>query len=666
MSHHEAQAPDPHGGETKKKPGPIAWLFIVLGAAVMGYLVYYNIAHLHDGHGGGHGAAEAPAMWGVGILPFVALLGCIAVLPLIPATHHWWESNMNRFIVAMLCAGGALLYYLLTHGADSILPVLNHAVPAEYVPFIVLLFSLYVISGGINLKGDLAAHPITNTGFLAFGAIIASFIGTTGASMLLIRPLLQTNCERKHVVHTVIFFIFLVSNIGGTLLPIGDPPLFLGYLRGVEFFWTFNLWIEWAVCCGILLTLYFLLDSYHYKKEEAKDIRRDETERQPLRLSGAVNILWLAGIVACVAMVNHETTLINKPLTGATTIAQLNGGRGAEHARLDIMDSSGAQTTIDLADVNTADDIVAAFNGSADVSVEASLGEQGFVITDRAGGDGRLMIQNHAARVAHEGAEASDAAHEGDEAHHELHVDTTAESLGLVGESEGGVLTGHAVNPGWTPFPFLREVLMFLLVGLSLITTPRGVRKANDFNYAAIIEVAALFIGIFIAMQVPIEVLRVYGPALGLSEPWHFFWATGSLSSFLDNAPTYVVFFETAASFESTKIPVTVISEPLLIGISLGAVFMGAMTYIGNGPNFMVKAIAEQSGLKMPSFFGYMFKYSIPMLIPVFIIITLVFLRGGHAPADAATDDEHQVPAVSHVDDGAGAALPHEHEDERE
>lgn len=506
------------------------WFAILLGAAVLGYLFYYNVTHLHEGHGGHsqvevvrdapptgdaqapshpepetraghprpHGAQkQAPPLWGLGVLPFVALLSCIAVLPLLPPTHHWWEKNLNRLIVALGCGGLALLYYALAKGWHVIVPVLNHAVPAEYVPFIVLLFSLYVISGGIFLRGDLAAHPLTNTGLLAFGAVIASFVGTTGASMLLIRPLLQTNSQRENVVHTVVFFIFLVSNIGGCLLPIGDPPLFLGYLRGVSFFWTFNLWIEWAFCCGILLFFYLLLDTYLYRKEDPSGLRRDETQKEPLRLCGWVNVLWLGGIVACVATISHER-----------------------------------------------------------------------------------------------------------------------EFLGT----------------GWTPFPFLRELIMLLLVALSLRTTPAGAREANDFNYAAILEVAALFIGIFIAMQVPIEVLRVYGPSLGLDRAWHFFWATGSLSSFLDNAPTYVVFFETAGSLPvppGVDVSATVIDPNLLVGISLGAVFMGAMTYIGNGPNFMVKAIAEQSGVKMPSFFGYLVKYSIPMLVPVFVIVTLIFLQGG-------------------------------------
>jgi Na+/H+ antiporter NhaD/arsenite permease-like protein len=494
----------------------LGWLAILLGAALLGYLIHYNVTHLHAAHGQQAVAQPAaPPLWGVGVLPFGLLLACIAVLPLLPATHHWWESNRNRLVVSLICAGLTLAYYLFAEGPSAILPLLNHAVPAEYVPFIVLLFSLYVISGGISLQGDLTAHPATNTGFLAFGAVIASFVGTTGASMLLIRPLLQTNAQRDHVVHTVIFFIFLVSNVGGCLLPIGDPPLFLGYLRGVAFFWTFNLWIEWAFCCAILLAVYYALDVYFHRKESAPHLWEDERERQPLRLRGWINVLWLAGIVACVATISHER-----------------------------------------------------------------------------------------------------------------------EFLGT----------------GWTPFPFLRELMMLLLVALSLWTTPRGVRQANDFNYAAILEVAALFIGIFIAMQAPIEVLRVYGPDLGLVAPWHFFWATGSLSSFLDNAPTYVVFFETASSLPvppGVDISATVIEPSLLVGISLGAVFMGAMTYIGNGPNFMVKAIAEQSGVEMPSFFGYMFKYSIPMLIPVFAIVTLVFLQGGGGLPDAGAS-----PATS-----AGAAI---------
>jgi Na+/H+ antiporter NhaD/arsenite permease-like protein len=428
------------------------------------------------------------------------------------------------------------VYYVFVQGWDAVLPVLNHAVPGEYIPFIVLLFSLYVISGGISLKGDLAAHPMTNTAFLAFGAAIASFVGTTGASMLLIRPLLQTNRERRHVVHTVIFFIFLVSNIGGCLLPIGDPPLFLGYLRGVPFFWTFMLWKQWALCCVILLVIYYIWDTLAYKRESFRDIQRDETEKQPLRLRGVINILWLAGVVFAVAFI-----VPGKPFPGL----------------------------------------------------------------------------------------------------------------------------------GFTVFPFMRELVMLALVGISLLTTPMGVRADNDFNYAAILEVAALFIGIFIAMQVPIEVLRTSGEQLMeyINQPWHFYWATGSLSSFLDNAPTYVVFFELGRVMPTgpevvplgTNGELGTISFPLLVAISLGAVFMGSMTYIGNGPNFMVKAIAEQTGIRMPSFFGYMLKYSIPILIPVFVLITVIFLTGG-APEPVAGEGidapAHRAPAHVQPADPDAAAHP--------
>jgi len=440
---------------------------------------------------------DAPGLWS--IIPFVGLLLSIAILPLVRATAHWWESNRNRLIIALAFGGVTLAYYGFAYDTTKALAVLEHAVVAEYVPFIVLLFSLYVISGGICLRGDLAAHPVTNTAFLAVGALAASLIGTTGASMLLIRPLLQTNAERKHVKHTVIFFIFLVSNVGGCLLPVGDPPLFLGYLKGVPFFWTLCLWKEWAFAVGTLLVLYYLWDVLAYRHEDVADIARDETERTALTLAGKPNLVLLLGVVLCVAFI--------KP------------------------------------------------------------GE---------------------------------------------------EFLGL----------------GFNAFPFMRELVMLAFVAVSLRLTPDTIRQANQFNYHAIMEVAALFIGIFISMQAPIEILRASGESLApyLSSPARFFWATGVLSSFLDNAPTYVVFFETAASMTRDDAPGvlrlidgTTIMPAMLTAISLGAVFMGANSYIGNGPNFMVKSIAEQSGVKMPSFFGYM-AYSVGILIPLFLVVMLIFL----------------------------------------
>ncbi len=456
-------------------------------------------------------AKEPPPYWMV--TPFVLLLGAIAVLPLIPATEHWWDNNKNRFLVAAGLGILTLLYYLFLHNhwIDAHWPVHSQVHPSaaaphwnlgltvlangilnEYIPFIMLLFSLYTISGGIRIMGDLRAHPLTNTVIIAIGGVLASFIGTTGAAMLLIRLLLETNRERKHVVHTVVFFIFVVCNCGGCLLPIGDPPLFLGYLRGVPFLWTFSLWIQWLFVNGLLLLAYFLIDLFwHYPRELPLDVALDETRVTGLRISGLwPNALLLLGVVLAV-----------------------------------------------------------------------------------------------------------------------------------------GLLDPHKIIPGtdFRPWMYMREVVQLALVGLSLLLGSRAVRQANHFNYHAIIEVAALFFGIFICMQPALEILGVKGPELGLTQPMQFFWMTGSLSSVLDNAPTYVVFFETAQSVVGPHEKLWVDPhQSLLVGISLGAVFMGAMTYIGNGPNFMVKAIAEKSGVKMPSFFGYMV-YSVVILLPILVVTTLIF-----------------------------------------
>jgi Na+/H+ antiporter NhaD/arsenite permease-like protein len=456
-------------------------------------------------------AAYVPPLWA--IAPFALLLLVIAIVPLVGRCAKFWHHNRNKLLVALALSAPVLLFYLGVHPSMTVregehavelaagLPVLkhvlSHAVLEEFVPFIILLFCLYTISGGIQVRGDIAAHPATNTTFLAAGAVLASIIGTTGAAMLLIRPLLATNKERKHTRHTVIFFIFIVCNIGGCLLPTGDPPLFLGYLMGVPFLWTLELAAEWAIACGVLLVAYYLWDLAAYRREAAEDIALDEAEAEPLSVRGKVNFAYLVGVVLAVALLVPE-----KP----------------------------------------------------------------FVL-----------------------------------------------------------------YPAFTPPPYMREGVMLALVAVSLLTTPRGLRAANRFTFSAIGEVAALFLGIFITMQAPIEMLRVRGPTLGLTEPWQFFWATGGLSSFLDNAPTYAVFFETANSLTSG--PGAGIMEltngqyirmDLLAALSLGAVFMGANTYIGNGPNFMVKAIAEERGIRMPSFFGYML-YSVGILIPIFLALTAVF-----------------------------------------
>ncbi|MAT70027.1 MAG: sodium:proton antiporter [Planctomycetaceae bacterium] len=463
-----------------------------------------------------HAAIAPPAYWTV--IPFVVLLGCIAVLPLMHATEHWWEENINRFKVAAGLGVATLAYYAFFHHApieahwpghavvqatdgavqwDFVKAILGNAILHEYIPFIVLLFSLYVIAGGVRIQGDLVADPLTNGIFMAVGGALASFIGTTGAAMVLIRPLLETNRERKHVSHTVIFFIFIVCNCGGCLLPIGDPPLFLGYLNGVDFTWTLGLWKEWLFVNGLILAAYVLLDHFWFHpKETIADVERDIEQTRKLQISGlAVNGPLLLGVVLAVAL-----------------------------------------------------------------------------------------------------------------------LDPSKEFPGT-----------H-----WNPPMYLREMVQIGLVAASLQFGSAQVRKDNNFNYAAIIEVAALFVGIFICMQPALQILNANGATIVEKfqlGPAQFFWATGALSSFLDNAPTYLVFFQTAqdpgaasAAAHTGHVPAAILS-----GISLGAVFMGAMTYIGNGPNFMVKAIAEKSGVKMPSFFGYM-AWSCAILLPILAVMNWVFL----------------------------------------
>ena len=441
----------------------------------------------------------ALAVWS---MPFLGLLLCIAFLPLIPATARWWDHNSNKLIVSLSLAGLVCGYYLtrghVPHAEPDLASVgtlLHHSVIEDYLPFMVLLFSLFTISGGISLTGDIPARPRTNAGILMLGAILASLIGTTGASMVLIRPLLQINRERKHVKHTVVFFIFLVSNIGGSLLPLGDPPLFLGFLKGVPFLWTLRLWPIWSTCLGLLLALYWLLDSWWYEKEDPVSLLLDTANLEPFRLQGKINLLLLAGVV-----------------------------------------------------------------------------------------------------------------------------------LGVAGLVPGMPIPGTSFQ---VP-AYLREAVLLGLAGLSMAFTAKPVRQFNQFSFTAIGEVACLFIGIFITMQVPIELLHLIGPALGVTTPAHFFWASGSLSSFLDNAPTYVVFFEAAKCLPAVPgmavlpLPDGQIQVRLLEAIAAGSVFMGANSYIGNGPNFLVKGIAEERGVRMPSFFGYM-AYSCLILVPLFILITFIY-----------------------------------------
>ncbi len=397
------------------------------------------------------------------------MLLAIAVCPL--RAPHWWEPNRNKAIVSAALGLPVLAAYGVRHPATLLHTGL------DYVSFIVLLGGLFVVTGGILLRGDLVATPATNTGFLALGGLLASLVGTTGASMLLVRALLQTNSERTHVKHTVIFFIFIVSNVGGMLTPLGDPPLFLGYLAGVPFTWTLQLWPQWALMLAVLLAAYFAYDSMHFAREPLAALRRDRSRVTPLRIHGGLNALWLAGVVVAVA-------LLQAP---------------------------------------------------------------------------------------------------------------------------------------W------REVAIVALAGLSLRLTPRRIRRDNGFSAGPIVEVGVLFAGIFATMIPALDLLRLRGDELGVRTPWQFFWATGALSSFLDNAPTYLTFL---ALGQGLRLPAEVVGVPesILAAISVGAVAMGANTYIGNAPNFMVKAIAEETGVKMPSFFGYML-YSGAILLPLFVAVTLLFFR---------------------------------------
>jgi len=440
--------------------------------------------------------------------PFLLLLVAIALFPVLPRLSHWWESNRNKLTVSLFLGSIVCVYYTVRPQGfagspphlGAVREMLHHALASDYVPFIVLLFSLYTISGGIRLSGDIPAHPRTNVVFLALGTVLANFIGTTGASVLLIRPLLQVNSQRRNVRHTVIFFIFLVSNIGGSLLPIGDPPLFLGYLRGVPFLWTLRLLPMWVVTVLLLLAVYYCIERIAYRREKPIDIQIDERVRAPFALEGWHNFVFLAGVIAAVS----------------------------------------------------------------------------FLVPGQ-----RLVFTS------------------------------------------------------WTiPDMYIREAVLLLLSGLSFAGTSRKIREANEFSFGPIGEVACLFVGIFVTMQVPIEILRAKGATIGMQSPMQYFWATGLLSSFLDNAPTYVVFFEMAGLNASAAGPllenVTTatghVSVSLLLAISAGAVFMGANTYVGNGPNFLVKSIAEQRGVRMPTFLGYM-AYSSALLLPVYILVSFLFFR---------------------------------------
>ena len=434
-----------------------------------------------------HGIVESMPLWLS--IPFIVMLLFIAIGPLF--FHHWWEENKNKLIVSLVL-GVPVAILLVARGLSH---ELMHQILFDYIPFIVLLGALFVITGGIHLQGDIEATPAVNTLFLAIGGILASFMGTTGAAMLLIRPVIKTNSERQFKVHTILFFIAIVANAGGMLTPLGDPPLFLLYLRGAPFAWFFGLFGEWLFVLIVLLLLYFIVDTFYHRKEPPKAIKADHTHIEPIKLKGNLNFIFLIGVVLSVAFLNQQYI----------------------HA----------------------------------------------------------IHENH--------------------------------YLG-----------------------FVREGAILLMALLSLITTNKKMRyESNKFTWAPIVEVAFLFLGIFITMVPALIYLRENAASFGLSKASHFYYATGALSSFLDNAPTAVSFHNLALGmvdlFPGANL-VANVPEIMLEAISLGAVFFGAMTYIGNGPNFMVKAIAEENKIPMPSFFGYILKFSLIVLLPVYIITQLIFL----------------------------------------
>ena len=432
------------------------------------------------------------------VIPFVGILLSIAVMPLV--AEEFWHHNFGK--ISLFWATSLILPFLMSQGFEITVYEILHVGLLEYIPFIILLLALFTISGGVRLKGTLVGTPMLNTIIIFIGTSLASWMGTTGAAMLLIRPLIRANSKRRNKVHVIVFFIFLVANIGGSLTPLGDPPLFLGFLKGVNFFWTtsamFAPMLFMVVC---LLLIFFVLDTYLYRKEGQLEI--DHSEKEKIGLDGSFNLLLLAGVVGGVLLSGFW-----KP-----------------------------QISLEIYHVH-------------------------------------IELQN-----------------------------------------------------------IVRDILLLLLTYCSWTMTSKQIRDQNEYTWFPIIEVAKLFAGIFVTIIPAIAILKagtkgalstVVASVSNNGEPinYMYFWLTGILSSFLDNAPTYLVFFNTAGgdpTFLMNNIPNT------LLAISAGAVFMGANTYIGNAPNFMVKSISESSGIKMPSFFGYFFKWAVPILMPLFIIVTYIF-----------------------------------------
>jgi len=558
-------------------------------ALLPGHAEPHSETHGED-HAHHHGV-EGQGLSVLWVIPFAGMLLSIALGPIL--APHFWHANYGK-----VAAGWIVLFsipFLATYKGDAFYEIL-HIVLLDYVPFIILLGALFTAAGGICLKGSLRGSPTVNTAILFIGTVLASWMGTTGAAMLLIRPILRANAWRKHKVHVVVFFIFLVANIGGSLTPLGDPPLFLGFLKGVDFFWTMKLLPVMTPVALFLLAVFFIFDTIMFKKEGPAP---DDGEKVPLKLEGTINFALIGCIIGAILL---STWLGKNKFTDSSVGEKM---KPAIEAAVFEMKEAKA-------------DLSNYVETNADATFDESNQEY------------------HQKRVTHLDAVS---------AVNQLRAKKTHdETMGL-----------HVFGVTVSFSNLVRDGLLILIALLSLKLTPMyrtvkdehghevsaegeeksNVRAANGFTWEPILEVAKLFIAIFICMIPALKILQA-GVNGGLSsvvlavqsstnDPVNmmYFWLTGILSSFLDNAPTYVVFFNTAGGDPTS------LMGPLgqtLLAISCGAVFMGANTYIGNAPNFMVKAIAEENGVKMPSFFGYM-AWSVAILIPTFIIVTLIYFR---------------------------------------
>src|SRR5437016_6959846 len=437
-------------------------------------------------------------------IPFAGVLLSIALFPLLAPV--FWHHHFPK--VSAAWSAVLVVPFVLAYGEPAV-HELAHVAVADYVPFIILIATLFTIGGGIYVRGSLRGSPVTNCVLIAIGTVLASWVGTTGAAMLMIRPLLRANRARRHRAHTIVFFIFLVANVGGALTPLGDPPLFLGFLHGVPFFWTFTVWKEMLFTAGAVLGAYLLFDLHWWRREDALLRARPAGPGAPIRVAGWHNVFFLGGVLAAVIL------------------------SGTVHL--------GEVTILGVAQ----------------------------------------QVQN-----------------------------------------------------------LVRDAILLLMLAASWRTTPRRVREENQFTWEPITEVAILFAGFFATIIPVLAMLRVGEQGAlafvirAVREPAHFFWASGILSSVLDNAPTYLTFLSTALGRlypgvgEDVAIPRLIEAHAAYLrAIATGSVFMGANSYIGNAPNFMVKSIAEESGVSMPSFFGYILRYSLPVLIPVFALVTWLFFR---------------------------------------